>query len=78
MPRIIVMADNTSDDTRAVMFTERVSASDFESPHFQSQLVERLEWAVGDAHQAERGRRATPGQPRSASVVTTASYTPAP
>ena len=61
MPRIIVMADNPTDDARAVMFTERVNASDFQSPHFQNQLVERLEWAVGDAHAAER----TPREPRS-------------
>ena len=60
MPRIIVMADNTSDDARAVMFTERVNASDFESPHFQNQLVERLGWAVGDAHRAE----SAPHEPR--------------
>jgi hypothetical protein len=36
------------------MFRERVNVSDFESDHFQNQLVERLEWAVGDADAAER------------------------
>jgi hypothetical protein len=36
------------------MFTERVTVSDFESQHFQSQLVERLGWAVGDATDVER------------------------
>ncbi len=55
MPQIIVTADNRGDgDERAVMFTERVNASDFESPHFQSQLVERLGWAVGDAQVIEQ------------------------
>ena len=56
MPQIVVMADQTDGrDDRAVMFTERVSVSDFESPHFQTQLVERLGWAVGDADAVERG-----------------------
>lgn len=81
MPRIIVTADSTRDgDESAVMLTERVSVRDFESPHFQTQLVERLGWAVGDAHDAERARaphtRADavylPHQ-REVSVVTTAS-----
>ena len=55
MPKIIVTADSRAeDDERAVMFTERVNVSDFESPHFQSQLVERLGWAVGDADVIEQ------------------------
>lgn len=56
MPQIIVMADKsaTGSDEHAVMFTERVSVDDFESDHFQAQLVERLGWAVGDAHNAEQ------------------------
>jgi hypothetical protein len=54
MPQIIVTAENPrADGERAVMFTERVSISDFESDHFQAQLVERLRWAVGDAHAVE-------------------------
>lgn len=57
MPQIIVTADHRTDgDDRSVTFTERVSVRDFESPHFQSQLVERLGWAVGDAHVAEQTR----------------------
>ncbi|MEO6858160.1 MAG: hypothetical protein ABI323_06175 [Solirubrobacteraceae bacterium] len=39
------------------MFTERVTVSDFESGHFQAQLVERLGWAVEDAHAVERDHR---------------------
>jgi hypothetical protein len=35
------------------MFAERVNVSDFESAHFQTQLVERLGWAVGDAAAVE-------------------------
>lgn len=54
MPQIIVTADGPSaDGERVVMFTERVSVSDFQSDHFQTQLVERLGWAVGDAHAVE-------------------------
>jgi hypothetical protein len=54
MPRIIVMADTPTDDhQQPVMLTERVSVSDFESHHFQIQLVERLGWAVGDADAVE-------------------------
>ena len=50
MPQIIVTADRPSDTgERAVLFTERVNKRDFESHHFQTQLVERLGWAVGDA-----------------------------
>jgi hypothetical protein len=55
VPQIIVTADNSSTGGgQAVMFTERVSVRDFESDHFQAQLVERIGWAVGDAHAAEQ------------------------
>ncbi len=62
MPHIIVTADRPSDrGDRAVLFTERVNKRDFESHHFQVQLVERIGWAVGDADAAEhddpRGRQ---------------------
>ena len=51
MPQIIVTAARGSEE--AVMLCERVSVTDFESDHFARQLVERLGWAVSDAHQAE-------------------------
>jgi hypothetical protein len=61
VPQIIVTADKTSEgNDRAIMFTERVSVSDFESDHFQAQLVERLGWAVGDAHAVEQQRAPEP------------------
>jgi hypothetical protein len=61
MPRIIVMANTPSGGgERPVMFTERVTVSDFESDHFQTQLVERLGWAVGDAQAVEQGRLPEP------------------
>jgi hypothetical protein len=54
MPQIIVTADRPNDTgERAVLFTERVNKRDFESRHFQAQLVERLGWAVGDADAVE-------------------------
>jgi hypothetical protein len=60
MPQIIVVADSRAErPDQAVMFTERVTVSDFESGHFQTQLVERLGWAVGDAQVAEQRRTFT-------------------
>jgi hypothetical protein len=35
------------------MLRERVNVADFESDHFAAQLVERLGWAVIDAHEVE-------------------------
>jgi hypothetical protein len=54
MPHIIVTADRDNDREAPVMLRERISASDLESDHFATQLVERLGWAVGDAQEAER------------------------
>jgi hypothetical protein len=81
MPQIIVKADRTDDrEEGAVMLRERVNITDFESEHFAAQLVERLGWAVGDAHEAEQSKKpAEHGDQKvrdyrsSASVVTTAS-----
>ena len=58
MPQIIVTADKLSEDTEPpVLFSERVSVSDFESDHFAAQLVERLGWAVGDAEELNQSSR---------------------
>ena len=54
MPRIIVMADSATD---TVMFSERIGVADLDSKHFRAQLLERLSWAVGDAHAAEQADR---------------------
>jgi hypothetical protein len=55
MPQIIVMADRSRGrGEEAVMLKERVNVADFESDHFAAQLVERLGWAVSDAHDVER------------------------
>jgi hypothetical protein len=79
MPHIIVVADRRQDPEEAVMLRERISSSDLESQHFAVHLLERLEWAVGDAHEAELTiprsvvpQSSVPDQ-RSARVLTTAS-----
>lgn len=80
MPHIIVVADRRQDqEGGAVMLRERISSSDLESQHFAVHLLERLEWAVGDAHEAEQTTpRSVSPQPslddqRSDKVLTTAS-----
>ena len=44
------MADRPTD---IVVLSERISVADLESEHFRAQLLERVAWAVGDAHAAE-------------------------
>jgi hypothetical protein len=54
MPQIIVTANKPAErGDDAVTLRERITISDFESDHFAAQLVERLGWAVGDAHEVE-------------------------
>lgn len=54
MPQIVVTADRRTEDGQpAIMFRERVSATDFESKHFAAQLVERIGWAVADAEEVD-------------------------
>lgn len=48
------MADRATD---SVMLSERVGAADLDSEHFRAQLLERLWWAVDDAHAAEQDNR---------------------
>jgi hypothetical protein len=55
MPQIIVTADRRADrGDGAVVLSERITVNDFESDHFIVHLLERLGWAVGDAHEVER------------------------
>jgi hypothetical protein len=61
VPSIIVVANTETedriasrDDQLAFQLKERVSASDVDNPHFSSQLIERIGWALGDAEKAER------------------------
>jgi hypothetical protein len=64
MPQIIVTAGNTAHDDESVTLRERVSASDFESERFATNLVERLGWAVHDATEAERQEPEPPTRKR--------------
>jgi hypothetical protein len=55
MPQIIVTADQGADrEQGTVMLRERISVSDFECATFATRLIERLGWAVSDAHAAEQ------------------------
>jgi hypothetical protein len=55
MPQIIVRADPTNDgDEGAITMQERVVSDNLDSSHFGAQLIERVAWAVRDAHDAER------------------------
>jgi hypothetical protein len=63
VPEIIVTARRGGGhDGSAVTLRERVNISDFESNHFAAQLVERLGWAVNDAHEAEQKADERPEQ----------------
>lgn len=64
MPSIIVTADTDTsrDNPRAFKLKERVHTADLENPHFSSQLIERLGWAVADAEEAERAGEAASWQ----------------
>ncbi len=58
MSRITVVADSA---TGSVMLSERVGVADFDSKHFRAQLLERVSWALGDAHVAEQADPGTFG-----------------
>lgn len=61
MPSIIITAD--TDSTRDFQLKERVRTSDLDNPHFSSQLIERIGWALADAEEAERAGEAAAWQP---------------
>jgi hypothetical protein len=55
MPQIIVTAGDAADlNDGSLTLRERINASDFESDRFAANLLERLQWAVSDASEAER------------------------
>jgi hypothetical protein len=58
MPYVIVTADIANGREQVVTLRERIGIADLESNHFAAKLVERLAWAVGDAHEAEQGSAA--------------------
>ena len=61
MPHIIVMAEGEAHQDGAMLLRERISIDDLASGHFGAQLLERLQWAVGDAHELERAVGEDPG-----------------
>jgi len=54
MPQILVVADIADETANRLVYRERVATSDLESQHFSGQLVERVGWAVRDAHELEQ------------------------
>jgi hypothetical protein len=76
MPQIIVTADRGSSLGEGVVtLRERVSVEDFESRHFADRLVERIGWAVGDAHEVERVGPPETSEPESDETVSAPSPT---
>jgi hypothetical protein len=65
MPQILVVADR-KDAEQDVVYSERLSLSDFDSEHFSNQLAERVGWAVGDADRLERREDAARRRPHTA------------
>lgn len=53
MPQILVVTETPEENTKEVVYSERVAHSDFDSAHFSGQLAERMGWAVLDAHRLE-------------------------
>jgi hypothetical protein len=60
MARIIVTTDSSEPhDARALyMLNERVCAEHLSDDHSAQQLIERLGWAINDAEDVERAKRA--------------------
>jgi hypothetical protein len=56
---IIVVADIDAGDASGFVLKERVSAPLLDDPHFSSQLIERIGWALADAEEAERASDAS-------------------
>jgi hypothetical protein len=54
MPRVIVTADHAGEQEPAVIYEEQVVASELESDHYASQLLERVGWGIADAEERER------------------------
>ena len=67
MPKIIVEANPSGGATGERTFSERVVTQNLQSGHYNSQLLERLKWAVADAEAAEAG--AGPGLEAAAARV---------
>lgn len=53
MPTIIIQANFVNDGNHGVTLTERLVAANLNSPHYTTQLIERLVWATADAEAVE-------------------------
>lgn len=57
MSQILIVTES-AESAGVVVYSERVDAVHLDSEHSRRQLGERLAWAIGDATQTERRRRA--------------------
>jgi hypothetical protein len=53
VPTIIVLSNGCADRESAVTLTENIQPEHLASKHHAAQLIERVEWAVTDAKEAE-------------------------
>jgi hypothetical protein len=58
MARIIVTTDRDGKLPAPTLLDERVCSDHLTDDHCAAQLIERLGWAISDAEEAERARRA--------------------
>jgi hypothetical protein len=56
MPQIVITADPRDSRRGPEVMRERVAVSDLESDMFAAHLVERIGWALSDAHTLESDR----------------------
>jgi hypothetical protein len=63
MPQIVITADGRDSRRGREVLRERVAVSDLQSDLFTAHLVERIEWALSDAHSLEEHGAATEGRP---------------
>ena len=63
MPQIVITADGLESRRGREVLRERVAVSDLESELFTAHLVERIEWALSDAHSLEAHSAARAGSP---------------
>jgi hypothetical protein len=57
MPKIIIRADSPGHEAPLITLSERVVAESLQSSHYAGQLIERISWAVEDAHALEAHER---------------------
>jgi hypothetical protein len=53
VPTIIVISNESADHDSAVVLSENIQPEHLASNHHAAQLMERVEWAVTDAKEAE-------------------------